>query len=164
MELQLESLFKRFSPLAFSICLSILKSKEEAEDVVQEIFAIKVQQKLQDGPFPNLEDWGRWISVICKNRCIDIYRRQKRFTELTPQIKEHYKPQTLAAGESEALKITLEKLSPKYREVLNLKYVMGLTWAEISQRVGLSQQGMRKRYSLAIVQLRKLFGGRNEIN
>ena len=72
--------------MVFSIGISILKSREDAEDVVQDVFTHKVPALLVSNPGLNLEEMGRMLSVITKNLCIDRYRRRRRFpdTELDP--------------------------------------------------------------------------------
>ncbi len=142
----------RFSPMVFSIGLSILKTREDAEDLVQDMFAHKVPALLRDRPDLTQEELGRVLAVAARNLCIDRYRRKRRFpeTELQPEMHsseggtgtdtEH------AAAEMELL---LENLKPKYREVLTLKYLLAMTWEEVAIRLGISQAGARKRADLA---------------
>lgn len=142
----LEELFERFSPMVFSIGLNILKSREDAEDVVQDIFAHKVPALLARQPALTREELGRILAVAARNLCIDRYRRCRRFpqTELDPETGP-------AAGHDEEsdpeaeLAPLMESLTPRYREVLTLKYLLEMTWEEVAVRLGLSQAGARKR-------------------
>ena len=144
----LEEIFKRFSPMAFSIGMAILKSREDAEDLVQDLFAHKVPALVRDRPDLTHEELGRVLAVAARNLCIDRYRRRRRFPE------SELDPEAHAAGtgtdteeiDPEAL---LADLRPTYREVLTLKYLWSLTWDEVAGRLGLSQAGARKRADLA---------------
>ena len=67
--------------MVFSIGISILKSREDAEDVVQDVFTHKVPALLVSKPGLNVDEMGRMLSVIAKNLCIDQYRRRRRFPD-----------------------------------------------------------------------------------
>jgi RNA polymerase sigma-70 factor, ECF subfamily len=143
----------RFSPMAFSIGLSILKTREDAEDLVQDLFAHKVPRLLRERPDLSQEELGRVLAVAARNLCIDRYRRRRRFpeSELDPDI--HAAGPEAAPGSEDGDRLDAEvlfaDLKPKYREVLTLKYLWELTWEEVAARLGLSQAGARKRADLA---------------
>lgn len=136
--------------MVFAIGVNILKSREDAEDVVQDIFAHKVGPLLEQNPGMGREEMGRYLAVMARNLCIDRYRRRRRFpeTEIDPEMG-------LAAGPADdgeaprELAPLLENLEPRYKEVLTLKYLLELTWDEVAAKLGLSQAGARKRADLA---------------
>jgi RNA polymerase sigma-70 factor (ECF subfamily) len=143
----------RFSPMVFSIGLSILKTREDAEDLVQDVFAHKVPALLRERPDLSREELGRLLAASARNLCIDRYRRKRRFpeTELDPEMHPATggmgaDPEELRRAEADRL---LEGLKPTYREVLTLKYLWALTWDEVAARLGISQAGARKRADLA---------------
>lgn len=135
--------------MVFSIGLSILKTREDAEDLVQDMFAHKVPALLADRPELTREELGRVLAVSARNLCIDRYRRRRRFPE------SELDPEAYAAGgdsDSDAERdpdALMKDLRPTYREVLTLKYLWQLTWEEVAARLGLSQAGARKRADLA---------------
>jgi RNA polymerase sigma-70 factor (ECF subfamily) len=146
---ELEEIFERFSPMAFSIGMAILKSREDAEDLVQDLFAHKAPSLLRERPDLSREELGRVLAAAARNLCIDRYRRRRRFpeSELDPELHAAESEAGLdPADEPEAL---LRDLRPAYREVLTLKYLWQLTWEEVATRLGLSQAGARKRADLA---------------
>jgi RNA polymerase sigma factor (sigma-70 family) len=135
--------------MVFSIGLSILKTREDAEDLVQDMFAHKVPALLQDRPELTLEELGRVLAVAARNLCIDRYRRRRRFpeSELDPEMHE---AGTSAEPDPEREPDALMRdLRPTYREVLTMKYLWQLTWEEVATRLGISQAGARKRADLA---------------
>lgn len=136
--------------MAFSIGLSILKTREDAEDLVQDLFAHKVPALLRERPDLTQEELGRVLAVAARNLCIDRYRRKRRFpeVEIDPEI---HSPGTGTDTEDIAdnPETLMQDLKPKYREVLTLKYLWQLTWEEVAERLGISQAGARKRADLA---------------
>ena len=141
----------RFSPMAFSIGLSILKTREDAEDLVQDLFAHKVPALLRERPDLSQEELGRVLAVAARNLCIDRYRRRRRFpeTELDPDLHGGTADAMAEADPSLDPETLFTDLKPKYREVLTLKYLWELTWEEVASRLGISQAGARKRADLA---------------
>lgn len=140
--------------MVFAIGLNILKSREDAEDVVQDIFAHKVPALLINQPGLNPEELGRMLSVITKNLCIDRYRRRRRFpeTELNLDFEGGTGTDSEAQSEFETgkeLESLMQELTPRFREVLTLKYLWDMTWEEVAGRLGLSHAGARKRAGLA---------------
>jgi RNA polymerase sigma factor (sigma-70 family) len=138
----------RYSPMVFSIGLAVLKSREDAEDVVQDLFAHKLTGILEAHPGMNPEELGRMLSVVARNMCIDRYRRKRRFpeTELDPEFggsgTDTESDDDSTARELQGL---MKELTPRYREVLTLKYLWDLTWEEVAVRLGMSHAGARKR-------------------
>lgn len=134
--------------MVYAIGMNVLKSREDAEDVVQDIFAHKVPAMLGQNPGMGREEMGRYLAVITKNLCIDRYRRRRRFPhmELDPETTSQPEEEADPAPEVAAL---LESLEPRYREVLTLKYLLEMTWEEVAARLGLSNAGARKRADLA---------------
>jgi RNA polymerase sigma factor (sigma-70 family) len=137
--------------MAFSIGLSILKTREDAEDLVQDLFAHKVPAILKERPDLTQEELGRVLAVTARNLCIDRYRRKRRFpeTELDPEIHNPGAGTDTEDDEPGNPGLLLADLKPRYREVLTLKYLFQLTWEEVASRLGLSPAGARKRADLA---------------
>jgi RNA polymerase sigma-70 factor (ECF subfamily) len=119
-------------------------NKEEAEDLLQEIF-IKVYQNL-NGFDTNLK-FSTWVYRIAHNEIISHYRKNKRdrFTvELDADDKEvrslavfltdtlNIESQFLNIEKANAVRKALGKLSQKYQDILVLYYFEDLSYSEIS--------------------------------
>ncbi len=137
--------------MVFSIGLSILKTREDAEDLVQDLFAHKVPALLQERPDLTREELGRVLAVSARNLCIDRYRRRRRFpeSELDPEAHAAGTGTDTEGDETGNPEFLMRDLRPAYREVLTMKYLWQLTWEEVAIRLGLSQAGARKRADLA---------------
>ena len=58
-----------------STCYSFVNSREDAEDIAQEVF-IEVYKSIHQ--FRNESDLNTWIYRICINKSFDLLRKQKR--------------------------------------------------------------------------------------
>ncbi|MDX9893687.1 MAG: RNA polymerase sigma factor [Patescibacteria group bacterium] len=113
---------------------------QDAQDLLQEIF-IKVYQNLNDYD-PELK-FSSWIYRITRNHVISHYRKNKNKPQVLPFELEQDLFETLAAdfdlGQTVETKLTrerifaaLDKLKPKYREVIVLRYFEEKSYDEIS--------------------------------
>lgn len=154
---KLEEAFKRLSPMAFSVSLKIVKSRQNAEDVVQEVFMQAVAQKLKKDSTINWQELGRFVMVAIKNKSIDVYRRERKSVDLSNVNEKPSKLETLDLD----LKNSLENIEPRYKEVLVLKHIWGMTWNEVAKKLALSNQGARKRGQGALSEIKKLMKKRD---
>ena len=136
-----------------------------AEDITQEIF-LQVYQKLE-----TLEDptrFPRWLYVIADRLCIAWLRRNQRHTEPLEDTDiseveteaysqyiatEHAK--TFADARRDLVEELLAKLKEGNRTVITLHYLEGMTYAEISNFLGVSENTIKSRLRRARQQLKK---------
>ena len=135
--------------MVFSIGLAILKTREDAEDLVQDMFAHKVPALLLERPELTREELGRVLAVAARNLCIDRYRRRRRFPESELDPEAHAAETGSDSGSERDPDALMKDLRPTYREVLTMKYLWQLTWEEVAARLGISQAGARKRADMA---------------
>ena len=67
-------LFNRYVHLVFGVCLKYLKSHEDSNDAVMEVFE-KLPQSLLDYEIKN---FSSWLYVTAKNHCLMKLRTQKK--------------------------------------------------------------------------------------
>ena len=136
-----------------------------AEDITQETF-LQVYQKLE-----TLEDPTRfpgWLYVITDRLCIAWFRRNQQQTEPLEDTDiseieteaysryiatEHAK--TLADARRDLVEELLAKLKEGNRTVITLHYLEGMTYAEISNFLGISENTIKSRLRRARQQLRQ---------
>lgn len=136
----LAALFERFGGTAFSIALRVLKSRAEAEEVVQETF-LEVWRRA--GHYsPERAAFGAWVATIARTRSIDRLRAVQSRERTREAVGAHLPgegaraPDEVVDGERNALRVreALEQLPAEQREVLELAYFEGLSQQEISTR------------------------------
>lgn len=139
---------------------SITGDAERARDIVQETFV-----KLCDETPVRLN--GRlteWLFTVCRNRAIDVQRKEKRMTPLTEMdldTRESAEPSPSLAAEqresSSQLLRLLETLPPNQREVIRLKFQGDLSYLEISRVTKLSVSNVGFLMHTGIKALRQKF-------
>ena len=80
------ALYSRYIPLIYGLCLNYLKTKEEAQDTVMELFADVQEKALQY----EIKTFRTWIYSVAKNHCLKILRDNKEVisVEINPQFME----------------------------------------------------------------------------
>src|SRR5688572_6587941 len=117
----------------------ILGDVEPARDVVQETFLRLCGQDAGEVG-PHLLEW---LYAVCRNRSLDVLRRQKtrQASELAPTVKcKMAPPAKLIEDRDLAARIIgmLDELPENQRTVVVLKFQNGLSYKEISRQTGLS--------------------------
>jgi RNA polymerase sigma-70 factor (ECF subfamily) len=126
-ELSPDELVHRYGDDVWRFVSSRLSNREDAEDVVMEVFGIAFRniQRLQKADSPR---W--WLLTIAKRKTADCLRRRYRRSEVSLEIaSEHVsEPEQLGLH----IKELVDRLPEAYREALVLKYVNGLETAEVA--------------------------------
>ena len=121
----------------FRYVLRDVGNRADAEEVTQTAF-LDAYRALRRGHAPELP--RAWMYGIARNATRRRYRmlsRRPREVELAPELEE-----TLASepdDELPAIRAAVADLRPNYREAVFLREVEGLTYAEIAERMNLSQ-------------------------
>jgi RNA polymerase sigma-70 factor (ECF subfamily) len=119
---------------------SILGDVERARDVVQDTFL----RLCRESPAAVGDHLAPWLFRVCRNRAIDLLRREGRMQLSTVDTIEPADPGPLPSAvveQTETLRIVnqvLMSLSANQREVIRLKFQEGLSYKEISEITGLS--------------------------
>ena len=128
----------------YRFALSILRSPQQAEDVLQETF-VKLLCGKFSSPTPGREK--AWLFKVARNLCYDILRRRIRELELTPEI-------AAPEGENWEFIELIAPLSQDERAIVSLKFIGGFTHKEIAKITGTTVHASKKRYERAIQKLR----------
>jgi len=120
---------------------SITGDVERARDVVQDTFVrlCAAEPAELDGKL------AEWLFTVCRNRALDVQRKEKRMmplTEIDLETRESGEPSPAAAAEkretaTRALQF-LDALPSNQREVIRLKFQSDLSYQEISRVTQLS--------------------------
>jgi RNA polymerase sigma-70 factor, ECF subfamily len=156
-------LYNRYAPTVFGLARRILTRPEDAEEVVQDVFA---QVWRDAGRYA--EDRATvagWIVMLARTRAIDRLRARHARPD-QPQGVESSTAAALVAGgsspeqaasaaeESRAVKRALGELPESQRSLVELGYYEGLTHTEIAARTGVPLGTVKTRLRLAMTTLR----------
>lgn len=128
----------------------ILNSKEEAEDVVQEAF-LKIYRhadQLQEGPNSKFKSWAYKIVF---NTALTRYRSlKKRIGQVT--YLDTFLYETLGSKDFQEdldaeifVKEILAKMPNDFRELLELHYLQGLSYDQISEKKNITIPALKMR-------------------
>jgi len=157
-EVDLASLVDDYSPLLFRVAHSVLRSRPEAEDTVQDTFirVLEHQRKL-----PAIRDLRVWLIRITWNLALDR-RRRIRPEQMDDLFAESLVSRTLPADQAlheaqrhKAVFRELERLPPKERQVLLLSALEELGTAEMAAILGKSESAVRALLFRARTRLRE---------
>lgn len=146
-----------YRPRLIRFCTGYLGNREEAEDVVQDVF----YRVLRSTAVP--DNFRAWVYQICRNRCVDRLREQNRRLDdqSLPTFSHLAAHQTgnltrLVRGEQRAhLWHRLAALPAEQREVVLLRYTEGLSRAEIAEVLGIPENLVKHRIYNGLEKLRR---------
>ena len=148
-----EAIYQRFIGQTYRLAYGVLLDQQDAEEVVQDSFAYAFRRiRAYD---PEKSAFRTWLYTITLSRCRNKRRRKILPTIDLSQIAERLpgggpSPERAAekAGTRRAVLEALEKLSPKLREAIVLRYFDGLTYREIAEVLGCAQKTAESRVRL----------------
>jgi RNA polymerase sigma factor (sigma-70 family) len=165
-----EPLVRAHEAEARRVALGILRDTDAAEDAVQDSF-IKAYRGLSG--FETGRAFRPWLLRIVRNQCRDMLRRGKAgpaLERITPLLEERVADQgedgEAAARRREAqdaLWAGLGRISVEHREVLVLKELDGLGYAEISEALGVPEGTVASRLYHARRALRSALEAMGEV-
>ena len=154
---ELRELYRRYAGELFGFAASALGDREQAEEVVQDVFA---QLWRHAGDYDQRRASVRtWLYAIARNRIVDAHRRAAARPRRADGEDSLDSAAEIDAALDQAVlrwQITaaLARLSPAHREVIRLAHYGGLTMREIAERTGIPLGTVKSRTSYALRSLR----------
>jgi RNA polymerase sigma-70 factor, ECF subfamily len=155
----LQSLYAATAAQLFGLALSILRSRELAEDIVQDSFILAWRHA--DSFDPRRGTAMAWLARIVRNQCFDLMRRRGRESPLDDTFMQSWEdpapnPADLTALSRDArrLKGCLDELDEGPRKSMILAYYEGLTFAEVAGRIGAPLGTVKSWIRRGLIQLR----------
>jgi RNA polymerase sigma-70 factor (ECF subfamily) len=146
-----EDLYRQHVQSVFRFAMSVAGNREEAEDLTSEAFLAlhrnlaAIDQSLLPG----------WLLTVVRNRARDGWRR--RVVEERHREALRNTPQS-AAPRLEDWILDDADLKPVHRLCVMLRYVEGMTRAEIAASTGLSEMQVKGHLQYGLMLLRKTYG------
>jgi RNA polymerase sigma-70 factor (ECF subfamily) len=150
------ALYDRFAVRLYRTALGIVRSRQDAEDAVQEVFlgVLKSRQRLRD-----VQDLTAYLFTALRRAAARIAARRAK----GPAVSQLAVAEVIDADASndrpvlcrERLEKALLALPAEQQEVLLLKIDGELTFVQIAEVVGVSMNTAASRYRYALEKLRK---------
>ncbi len=156
-----QSALERFEKPLMRYAIHLVGSTETAQDVVQDTFLklCSVDRAKVDSHL------GPWLYTVCRNRALDVCRKERRMMPLTEGVQE---TRAVAAGSpSDAADLheresrvtqALGALTRNQQEVIRLKFQNALSYREISDVTGLSVSNVGYLIHMGLRQMRQQLG------
>ena len=146
-------LYERLSQPVFGFVAARTNSRDDAKDVLQDIF-IDVWRALPKFSYSSDKELYSFIYTIAKRKLARYYASQGKTVQYTEQhIKENYEG---INAESMSFLPIIQKLKPKYREVIELRYWSRLPFADIAKFLKTQETTVKVRHHRALQQLETL--------
>lgn len=156
-----KTFFDLFAPKMMTVCLRYMKSKEAAEDVLQDAF-VKIYKYLPKYKFEGV--LIGWIRRIVVNVCLDQLRKNAKLF-----ANQNLEGVEFKLGESEdivsniqaqELLNMIQEMPKGYRIVFNLFAIEGYSHQEIAKSLGISESTSKSQYLRARGYLRERLGNK----
>ncbi|NDJ86593.1 MAG: RNA polymerase sigma factor [Chloroflexi bacterium] len=163
-------LYEAFAPDVYRLAYSVLLHKQDAEDVVQEVFVYVFRNLARYDP--NRGAFRTWLYTITISRCRNA-RRRKRLpmvalsemlaNGMDPPAPESENPElsSMRSAAHQLLGEALKSLSPRLREAIALRYGQGLIYREMADVLNVPPKTAESRVRLAHQALRKVMDEAN---
>ncbi|XHX80497.1 MAG: sigma-70 family RNA polymerase sigma factor [Stenomitos frigidus ULC029] len=163
----LSELYDRYARVLYALAFKSLRSAEESEEVVLDVFA----QVWRTADRYDISK-GRvdtWLFMMTRSRVVDRVRSLQRVTKVTVASENVAEIQTTNPGvdplesvliseRRDRVLAALSQLPEAQRQVIELAYYKGLTQAEIAVQTNLSLGTVKTRIRLGLSKLRVALG------
>ncbi|MBC8060627.1 MAG: sigma-70 family RNA polymerase sigma factor [Clostridiaceae bacterium] len=143
-------LVNKYELSIFKFTYNMIRDKEAAEDITQEVFII-VYKKIYT--YNREYKFSSWLFQVARNKCIDFMRKYKRVYEANIEdektsCSKGISPEAMAELRETKKEIqtfinTLEELD---REILVLRYSGEVTFIEIASILNINKATIKRRY------------------
>lgn len=150
----IEELYNNYNKTVYGIAFSILKNKEDSEDVVQIVFSklyVLDKEKLPK------EKEATWLYSVTKNESLAILKKKYDNIDLEDIYNlEDYDNEIDKTIDKNSYNKLIDKLDKKEQEIVSLKVLANLTFSEIAEILGESTSTIKWRYYKAVYTLKLL--------
>lgn len=157
-----DQLYDRYCKKLLSFSISIIKSREEAENIVQEVF---LNLWINRGKISNDASVKYYIFTIAYNAAISALRRKAKDEKFFEQLKSlqdlSVEPEDMQSAYSDLegkLSAIINELPARQKEIFILHKVNGLKYQEIATKLNISVNTIENHMSRALKTIRSKMG------
>lgn len=137
-------LVERYQDVLFRVALRMLGDPEDARDCAQNAFM---------KAYTNLASYNvrfrffSWLYRILLNDCLNVLRARRPTEAIDPLLEAPDSPFERARSREtrDRVQAAILQLSPEHREVIVLRHLADLTYAEIADTTGLPEKTVKSR-------------------
>ncbi|MCX6565909.1 MAG: sigma-70 family RNA polymerase sigma factor [Candidatus Aminicenantes bacterium] len=155
------ALTRLYQKKVFILAYSFFRNKEDAVDLVQDVF-LRIYEKIDS--FQEDRNFEAWLIQVAKNLCIDRYRKTRGRREMESGVRVDEIPlpddRSPDAGRSSDLKAALarsvDRLAERQRTIFLMRHVNQMGNEEIARVLNISTGTVKSLHFKAIRKLRTL--------
>lgn len=162
-----EQLVLKYQTPIYNLCFRMVGNAEDAADLTQESF-LKAWNHLHS--FHYEAAFSTWLYRLASNTCLDFLRSMKRHPQISltvedndgeeatldiPDLSPSPEEALLCAEEKALLAQAMQELEPEQRQILTLRVVNEMSYADIANVLRIREGTVKSRLSRARDALRK---------
>lgn len=153
---KLNELYENYNKLIYGIAFSVLKNKEDSEDIVQIVF-MKIFQ-IDKNKLPTINE-ASWLYSLTKNETLNYLRNKKQEINLDEiyYISEEDKELNKII-DNDSYNRLITKLDKQAQEIVSLKILSNMSFREISLLLNIPMGTVQWKYYTSLYTLRLLLG------
>lgn len=151
-----EKFYLKYNKLVYGIAFSILKNKEDSEDIVQIVFS--KLYSLSKENFPSKSE-ASWIYSLTKNETISFLRKQSNNINFDNIYEiQDYNNEINNVIDKIEFNSLIDKLNELEKQIVSLKIISGFSFDEIGRLLKLPTGTVKWKYYKSINNLKVLLG------
>ncbi len=150
MDSRFEKLYREHSKYVYNVALGILRSRPEAEDVMQNVF-IKLFDSIDS--FKGRSDIRTYLYRMAVNRSIDYMRSQSLHSRKLDEIKPE---ESVENKDHSLLHSLLDRINTDLKVPVMLSEIGGFSYKEISEILEINIGTVKSRINRAMTKLKEI--------
>ena len=152
----IERLYQTYYMDIYSYIMTIVKSPSEAEELTQETFF-----KAMHGNYKGNANELTWLCAIAKNLCMDMFRKHKKLStetsieQINTEDGQRFENDIFSRIQNIEIHKALHTLEEPYKEVFSLRIFGELSFKEIGEVFGKSENWARVTYHRSKLKLKE---------
>lgn len=156
-ERALEQIYRRWSPIVFTLALRLLGDRGDAEDVTQKTFVSAWTSRASYDPAKG--KISTWLVAITRRRIADTLEARRRVRELQEQLQQFAVTEESAGpdidlGDRLLLADEIDQLEPDAQRVVRLAFYDDLTHQQIATRLDMPLGTVKSHIRRSLTRLR----------
>ncbi|GMN10461.1 RNA polymerase sigma factor [Croceitalea sp. MTPC9] len=156
-------LYDRYSKMVFNKCYGFAKSKDEAEDLTQDVFLMLF---IKLASFKGRSKFSTWLYSFTYNFCVNYVNRNKQrkmsdrsipMDDAEYKLTEEVPDESIYELKASKLDKALQLVTPEDKSILLLKYQDGASIKELSEVLELGESAIKMRLKRAKAKLLEIY-------
>lgn len=156
-ERALEQVYRRWSPIVFTLTLRVLGDRADAEDVTQKTFVAAWSSRQSYDPAKGR--LSTWLVTIARRRIADTFEARRRVRELHDKLQRFAVADDMVSpgidlGDRLLLADEIDRLEPDAQRVVRLAFYDDLTHQQIASRLEMPLGTVKSHIRRSLTRLR----------